>query len=428
MASSKRHDPEGLYKRGRFYYCWVRGKRFSTRAQTRKEALEVKRRLSHAFADPVYRASLKATVGELCAVTIQEVERRKRSAATVEYYSTKLGHIVRVMGADLPLAEISAGSVDAYIDTRRKEDAVQHTISKELGALRHMLRVAKRRLAFAGDVDSLFPIGFGKDYEPRRRSLTWEEIPKLLPELAPRWRAWVAFALVSGARKIEVERAEASDVSPARDVVQIRGSKTDLSDDAVAVPVAFRSLLDLALDLGAKEGPLVGHWGNATRDLAEACMRAGIVKVTPNDLRRTHATLLRASGTSVDLVARQLRHTDSRMVQRVYGRLTATQVGALLPAAESTVQNRHIEPGSCTGAGSQACVIVRVSDGDRTRDNRSHMPIAELATGVNPEKTRGDKDDRDAGESQAPYRNSTVALRQFRARSWMWFMARRAAA
>ncbi len=45
--------------------------------------------------------------------------------------------------------------------------------------------------------------------------------------------------------------------------------------------------------------------------------------LSPNDLRRTHATWLRAAGVDLGLVARQLRHADPRMVFKVYGSLDA---------------------------------------------------------------------------------------------------------
>lgn len=46
-----------------------------------------------------------------------------------------------------------------------------------------------------------------------------------------------------------------------------------------------------------------------------------IRRCSPNDLRRTCATWLRAAGVSPELIAPAMGHADTRMVERVYGRL-----------------------------------------------------------------------------------------------------------
>lgn len=339
MARNKAH----LFQRNGWWWCYVGGTKRSLKTKDRKEAAARAKRLRRAYEDPVYKAATEATVGELAAVMLQEVERRGRAEHTLRYYSSKLGQIVRGLGADMPLSDMEPERISSYIDQRRSEDASQHTISKELGALRHLLRIAKRRGQYGGEIEDLFPLGFGSGYEPRRRSLTLDEVRLLLEQLPERWRGWVAFAIATGARKSEVERAEKEDISEDFRIVQVRGTKTETSDDAVAVPDLFRPLLILAVSVGAEEGPMFGVWSNSVLALSRACRRAGIQAVTPNDLRRTHATLLRAGGVPVDVVARQLRHADSRMVQRVYGRLGAEQVLKLLPAAPE-IHQRSGEP------------------------------------------------------------------------------------
>jgi integrase len=96
-------------------------------------------------------------------------------------------------------------------------------------------------------------------------------------------------------------------------------------------------------------------WGNVRRDLhaccervstCAACRRRGSVRrdpdcpscartpivapFSPNDLRRTLPTLLRAQGIDPQLLAPLLGHADSRMVERVYGRIAPEQLGHLL--------------------------------------------------------------------------------------------------
>ena len=53
-----------------------------------------------------------------------------------------------------------------------------------------------------------------------------------------------------------------------------------------------------------RSGPVVEHWSNPVRDLAAACARAGIAKVSPNDLRRSYASWLKQGGQ--DIVTRYI--------------------------------------------------------------------------------------------------------------------------
>ena len=64
-----------------------------------------------------------------------------------------------------------------------------------------------------------------------------------------------------------------------------------------------------------------------------ACARAGIERCSPNDLRRTCATWLRAAGVAPDLIAPVMGHADTRMVERVYGRLSPQALATRLAAA-----------------------------------------------------------------------------------------------
>ena len=47
-----------------------------------------------------------------------------------------------------------------------------HTIAKELVALRAALKLAKRRGIWKGDPAEVLPVGFAPEYKPRNRFLT----------------------------------------------------------------------------------------------------------------------------------------------------------------------------------------------------------------------------------------------------------------
>jgi integrase len=101
--------------------------------------------------------------------------------------------------------------------------------------------------------------------------------------------------------------------------------------------------------------------GNTRRNLSDACVRAAkgaltahlaarhqnfdslgkpkqaslrarfdFGSVSPNDLRRTYATWRRQHGTAPHLIGVAVGHTDSRMAERVYGRVPVESLGRLL--------------------------------------------------------------------------------------------------
>lgn len=51
-------------------------------------------------------------------------------------------------------------------------------------------------------------------------------------------------------------------------------------------------------------------------------------RCTPNDLRRTFAHWLRDQGVPIELIAPAMGHSDTRMVERVYGRIPTDVLAA----------------------------------------------------------------------------------------------------
>ncbi len=87
-------------------------------------------------------------------------------------------------------------------------------------------------------------------------------------------------------------------------------------------------------------GPVVPPWGSMRRDLPLACARAGVPRVTANDLRRTYASWLVDAGVPTHTVATLLGHSSSRMVERIYGRLGIDHLAAAvaqLPRCDARV-------------------------------------------------------------------------------------------
>lgn len=327
---------ERVYKRGRIWWGWyyVDGKRVSrsTKCRDRRAAEAAVTEWERVAADPAYRASHETTLTSALERLISDRRERERAAGTISMYETKGAHLLRLLGAFTPLARIDAKAVDGFVSKRLGEGAARTTIGKELTTLRSALKIAKRRGEFSADVSAVMPTGWSIEYKPRRRFLTAPEAQRLISELLADRGAHVAFILATGAGWIESTRARRSDIDFARGRVLVRGSKNKYRVDRPVPIVAFAwPLLEHVVKiLGDGGGLLFRPWTNVRGDLGTACRRAGIEPVTPNDLRRTPATWLRQHGIAPHLIGAMLGHADSRMVERVYGRMPEESLGAAL--------------------------------------------------------------------------------------------------
>jgi integrase len=329
-----------LYRRpdSPVWWCWFyddaeRLVRKSTRCTDKGAAKAVLAELELRARSPTHRAAHETTLQCVLADLVDERrDVRGRAAGTIDMYERKSQHLNRLLGADAPVGSVVASRVDWYVTKRLEEGAARTSISKELTTLRAALKLAKRRGAYPRDIAEVMP-AFSAEYVPRKRFLTEAEAWRLLAELEADRAARVAFIIATGCRWGESERARREDVTDR--TVALRGTKTKLS--ARTVPVlpakmgAAKRLLGHAVLHGAGAGPLLfAPWPNVRRDLAAACERAGIARVSPNDLRRTLGTWLRARGVAPGLIGSYLGHADGRMVERVYGRLPAEELLAAI--------------------------------------------------------------------------------------------------
>jgi len=334
------------------WYCHVRDaeghrRQVSTRC-TDKRAAEIRRRQleREALAPQPRRAggTLTQAVQLLISTTAEAARAGRRSKDTTTFYERKGGHLVRVIEGDpaegtyrpFPLADLEASTVDAYITTRRGEGVSDHTISKELVALRRALKLARRAKLWSGDPAEVLPVAFAPAYRPRERWLPRAELAALLGQLQPQHAARVAFIVATSANWSEAEHVRPEDVA-AGSAVLLRGTKRPTRWRTVPIVLPWQeSLLKYALEHAQHEGDarrLFAPWSNVRHDLERGAARAKIARLSPNDLRRTCAQWLRASGVPLEVVSAVLGHATTRMVETVYGRQSAAQLAERMRAA-----------------------------------------------------------------------------------------------
>ncbi len=334
-----------LYKRGDTWHCSyydAHGQRVrrSTQCTDRKAAEARARQWERDAADPEHAARRDATLDDALALLIrnrrEQVRAGRRSTDTTVFYRKKAGHLVRIfeMTAEgvrtpFPLMRLVPREVDRYVSQRRAEGASEGTIHKELVTLRAALKLARRAGIWSGDPAALIPVAFAPDYKPRSRFLTRPELVSLLAQLSPDRAASVAFMVATSSEWGATTRARRADIASDLSSVHVRGTKRSTRDRVVPIATSEQfELLRYALEHAeGGDDMLFRPWNNnVVRDLHAACKRANIPRCSPNDLRRTFATWLRAAGAPTDLIAPVMGHADTRMVERVYGRLAPSDL------------------------------------------------------------------------------------------------------
>jgi integrase len=167
----------------------------------------------------------------------------------------------------------------------------------------------------------------------RVRYLTIAEAKRLLNACNPDFRKLVEAALQTGARYGELGALRVHDFNPDAGTLAIRQSKAGkprhvvLTDEGQAF---FRELCagrpgDELMLRKADGGPWLRS--HQKRPMTGACERA---KITPpigfHGLRHTWASLAVMNGTPLLVAARNLGHSDARMVERHYGHLAPSYI------------------------------------------------------------------------------------------------------
>ncbi|MEI8257664.1 MAG: hypothetical protein WCJ30_18470, partial [Deltaproteobacteria bacterium] len=278
---------------GPYYAVWydsegIRHER-STRAYDEKAAGVIARQFERDAADPDHATAHQATLSDALDMLLRDrdslAKAGKRSAETVKFYRAKSGHLIRLFEqrdagsprVPFPLRKLKAAAVDAYIEQRRAEGAVENTIHKELTTLRASLKLAKRRGLWLGDIDAVVPPGFSPNHRPHQRNLPPDEVTRLVRELPPERAAIVSFIVATSAEWGVVEKMERRDVEADLSSVLLRGTKRETRFRIVPVVTPEqREMLKHAVDnAGTTEGLLFVPWSNVRRDLHDACRRAG---------------------------------------------------------------------------------------------------------------------------------------------------------
>jgi integrase len=208
-------------------------------------------------------------------------------------------------------------------DARRRRQATANRIFISFrAALNHAFREGK------ADSDSAWRRAkpFKGTVQARTRYLNTAEAARLLNACEPDLRDLVRAALETGARYSELRRLVVSDFNGDTSTLHIRRSKSGKPRHIVLTENGAAFFAQLITGRGGDEHILRRANGSPWREKAQhfamtkACQRAK-VNISFHELRHTWASLAVMNGMQLMVVAKNLGHRDTRMVEQHYGHL-----------------------------------------------------------------------------------------------------------
>ena len=174
----------------------------------------------------------------------------------------------------------------------------------------------------------------------RARYLTLAECARLINASDQDFRKLVQAALQTGCRFGELAALTVADFNPDSGTLHVRTSKSGKGRHVVLTEEGVTLFRRLAAGHSPHDRLLPkadgGKWlkSHQTRPMKETCIRATIEPPANfHVLRHTYASLTIMNGAPLMVVARNLGHTDTRMVEKHYGHLAPSYVAEQIRAA-----------------------------------------------------------------------------------------------
>jgi integrase len=322
--------------------------REATGSEDRRVALAVLRDRLDAVEKgrPTGRVVEGTTVGDLCSFVVNDYTEKERKSLGRLHES--LAHIKGFFGEDAKAKCVDTASISAYKAQRKRQEAANGTINRELSALRRGFRLAKRarRVAYVPDFE-LLPEGKRRTgfFEPDQFQAVLEQLPVDLKPVAgfayiSGWRVdseittrtWAHVDFENGFVRLEPGETKNGEGRSFPFTPELRALLERQRERTVALEKATGKIIPWVFwrlkGLGVRED------GQQTRGFYKAwrsaCRRAGVPGRLRHDFRRTAVMNLELAGvlrsTAMDFVGHK---TES-----IYRRYAIPNVVALRQGAE----------------------------------------------------------------------------------------------
>jgi integrase len=290
------------------------------------------------------------TVGDVLDeyLIFMETERRSLADARSRINVHIRPHLGHLLVADLDAKQIRAWFVGLakaprHVRTKEGKPGKHQPLSKDPDEIRARKANANRTLTVLKaalnrvwkDGNRITSDAAWRRVEPfesvdaaRIRYLTVAEAKRLINACEPDFRRLVQAGLETGARYGELTRLQVQDFNPDSGTVAIRQSKSSKPRHVVLTEEGAQFFRQVCAGRQGREIMLPkadgSAWGasHQARPMLEACERA---EITPaigfHGLRHTWASLAVMAAVPLMVVAKNLGHSDTRMVEKHYGHL-----------------------------------------------------------------------------------------------------------
>jgi len=242
----------------------------------------------------------------------------------------------------LPRVRTAPGKAQQHREFNGDEEAIRRRRASANRVLT-ILKAALNRAWRAGKVPSDSEWRRIEPFEAvdaaRIRYLTVAESKRLLNACDPDFRRLCQAALATGARYGELAALQVHDFNVDAGTLAIRRSKSGKPRHVVLTEEGAALFKELAAGRGGHELLLRRANGepfrksDQARPMIEACDRAKIKpRISFHILRHTWASLAAMNGVPLMIVAKNLGHADTRMVEKHYGHLSPSYVAEAIRA------------------------------------------------------------------------------------------------
>jgi integrase len=245
-----------------------------------------------------------------------------------ELTTERLRHWLNTLAATPPRVRTPKGEAPLHAKAGKSEDAKrkrQVSANRVLINLRAALNLAFREGKVSSDTAWRRVRPFAGVDVARVRYLTIAEAQRLINASEAPFRQLVQAALQTGARHGELIKLQVQDFNPDAGTLGIRTSKKSRLRHIVLTEEGQKFFRQLCAGRVGSDPMLDWRWthtGNLTRPMREACERARIKPpISFHVLRHTWASLAVMAHMPLMVVAKNMGHRDTRMVELHYGHL-----------------------------------------------------------------------------------------------------------
>jgi integrase len=278
--------------------------------------------------DPTEKPETKYTVRQACAAYLAHLEAEGRSAQAVHDAKLRINALILPKLGASECHELTAKELREWRNDLAKPNTRQRraTANRIWTVLRATLNLAYQNEQVASDHAWRKVKPFPKTDAPRQRWLTVNEAKKLLAACSGDFRKLVEAALHTGCRYGELIALRVEDFSHNNGSLHIRESKSGKPRDVILTEAGTAFFQGLCEDrdrgeLILRNGKRAWSKSEQARPMAAAVEKAKLPAITFHGLRHTWASLAVMNGTPLLVVAKNLGHSGTRMVEKHYGHL-----------------------------------------------------------------------------------------------------------